>query len=107
MKSSFIDKHLLSLKDVSLAYPYGKELAVYSVNKKMFLIKEVNKKPARLSLRCDKRLAALLKNKYDEVMPGHKLNKDKWITVVASGQLSEDEIRDLITHSYLLIKEED
>lgn len=107
MQENSINKYLLGLKNVRLSHPYGKELDVYSINKKMFAMSETSKKPNRISLRCDKRLATLLKEKYDEVMPGHKLNKDKWITIVASGQLSVNEIKDLITHSYLLVKDED
>jgi len=48
-------------------------------------------------------LAETLRAKYDTVMPGYHLNKKHWNTIVLTGQLSRDEIKDLINHSYQLI----
>jgi predicted DNA-binding protein (MmcQ/YjbR family) len=36
-------------------------------------------------------------------MPGYHLNKKHWNTIVLTGQLSWDEIKDLIRHSYDLV----
>jgi predicted DNA-binding protein (MmcQ/YjbR family) len=36
-------------------------------------------------------------------MPGYHLNKKHWNTIVLSGQLSWDEVKDLILHSYQLV----
>jgi len=44
----------------------------------------------------------LLREKYETVLPGQKLNQKKWNTIILSGQLSDDEIFDLIRHSYNL-----
>lgn len=103
MNQRAAENYLLNLEGAELNYPHGKELAVYSVNDEPFAMMEVGKQPLRISLRCEKRLAKLLIERYDEVMPGHKLNKNKWITVVISGQLNEDEITGLIYHSYLMV----
>lgn len=105
MKCLDLNKYILNFPDSKLSYPYGQQLSVYSLNDEMFAIIEKDKKPLRISLRCDKHLANVLKERYEEVMPGYKLNKDKWITIVLSGQLNKDEIVDLINHSYLLVSE--
>lgn len=101
-----IKQYILSLNDVASSQPFGKDLIVYSINSEMFAILEVNKKPLRLSLRCDRQLAKVLKDRYEVIMPGHKLNQSKWITIVLSGQLNTDQIKDLINHSYYLVKTE-
>ncbi len=100
------EEYILKLEGAELSYPYGKELAVYSVNDRMFATIEAGKRPTRLSLRCDKKLAETLIERYEEVMPAYKLNKNKWIRVVLSGQLSTKEAEGLIDHSYQLVKAE-
>lgn len=100
MISQDIEQYLKNLRSVKISYPYGKELAFYGIENEIFAIVETNKKPLRLSLLCDQQLAKILKDRYDEVMSGYKLNKEKWITIVSSGQLDDDQIKDLINHSY-------
>lgn len=58
--------------------------------------------PLRLSVKGDPQLNKLLRDKYETVMPGHNLNKKHWNTIVLSGQLSWEEVQDLIRHSYIL-----
>jgi predicted DNA-binding protein (MmcQ/YjbR family) len=70
---------------------------------KMFAIIMEGKDPVQLSLKCDPNLAETLRAKYDTVMPGYHLNKKHWNTIVLTGQLSWDEIKDLIKHSYELV----
>jgi len=50
-------------------------------------------------------LAQLLREKYETVLPGYHLNKKHWNTVICSGQLTDQEVRDLIVHSYHLVKQ--
>ena len=41
--------------------------------------------------------------KYETVLAGYHLNKKHWNTIICSGQLGDDEMQDLIRHSYLLV----
>lgn len=100
-----IEQYIETLPGSKKTFSEDKKLTIYVYNEEMFAIVEVGKTPVRISLRCDKRLADLLKAEYDEVMAGHKLNKNKWITIVLSGQLSDQEIKDLIFLSYRLVNE--
>jgi len=58
------------------------------------------KMPVQLSLKCDPLLAQTLREKYETVLPGYHLNKKHWNTIVLTGQLSWEEIKDLIRLSY-------
>ena len=58
--------------------------------------------PLRVSLRCRPELAKHLAKKYESIMPGHELDPKKWITILDTGQLSEQEIFDLIDQSIAL-----
>ena len=98
-----VEKYILSMPNSWLDYPFGKEAAVYKTNDKMFAIIAEKSDPVRLSLKCDPNLAETLRAKYETVLPGYHLNKKHWNTVVLTGQLSWEEIQDLIKHSYDLV----
>jgi len=98
-----VEKYLLSLPEARLDYPFGEEVAVYKVNDKMFALVREKKEPVQLSLKCDPLLAVTLREKYETVLPGYHLNKKHWNTLVLTGQLSWDEVKDLINHSYNLV----
>jgi predicted DNA-binding protein (MmcQ/YjbR family) len=94
---------LLSMPDAVLDYPFGEGVAVYKVNDKMFALVQEGSEPVRISLKCDPKLAETLRERYETVMAGYHLNKKHWNTILLTGQLSWDEIKDLINHSYNLV----
>ncbi|HVO86456.1 MAG TPA: MmcQ/YjbR family DNA-binding protein [Candidatus Binatia bacterium] len=98
-----VEKYLLSMPGAKLDYPFGEETAVYKVDDKMFALVAEKSDPLRISLKCDPLLAKTLRERYESVMPGYHLNKKHWNTIVLSGQLDEQEIKDLIVHSYQLV----
>ena len=98
-----VEECLLSMPNTKLDYPFGENTAVYKVKDKMFAIIQQNKQPLQISLKCDPLLAVHLREKYESVMPGYHLNKKHWNTIVLTGQLGWDEIKDLIRHSYDLV----
>ncbi len=106
-----IEEYLLSLPDVWLDYPFGKDVAVYKIGadagsagkSKMFALVSETKQPLRLSLKCDPQLAIVLRDKYETVLPGYHLNKKHWNTIVLTGQLPWEEIQAFIRHSYDLV----
>jgi predicted DNA-binding protein (MmcQ/YjbR family) len=102
-----VETYILSMPNAWLDYPFGEDVAVYKVGagdtSKMFALIAEGKTPVRLSLKCDPELAKLLRAKYDEIMPGHHLNKKHWNTLTLTGQLGWPEVQDLIRHSYQLV----
>lgn len=98
-----VEEYVLSMPNAKLDYPFGEDVAVYKVGDKMFALIAEGKDPVRISLKCDPLLSETLRKKYDTVMPGYHLNKKHWNTVVLTGQLGWEEIKDLIRHSYDLV----
>lgn len=102
-----VEEFVLSMPNTKLDYPFGEDVAVYKVKvnkeEKMFALMPEGADPVRLSLKCDPRLAIFLRNKYESVMEGYHLNKKHWNTILLTGQLNEQEIKDLIVHSYNLV----
>jgi predicted DNA-binding protein (MmcQ/YjbR family) len=98
-----LEEYILGMPNARLDYPFGEEVAVYKVGDKMFALVREKKEPPQVSLKCDPQLAVLLREKYDTVMPGYHLNKKHWNTILLTGQLSWEEVKDLIRHSYNLV----
>lgn len=102
-----LEEYLLSFPDTWLDYPFGEGVAVYKVGQgdkgKMFALIQENSYPLKVSLKCDPQLAVTLRERYESVMPGYHLNKKHWNTLLLTGQLGDDEVKDLARHSYLLV----
>lgn len=114
MNHKELEDYLLSFPGAWLDYPFGEGTAVYKVGRKdvpdgppekLFAIIAEGSVPLRVSLKCDPGLATLLREKYESVQPGYHLNKKHWNTIICTGQLSEDEIKDLARLSYRLVTE--
>lgn len=110
MNHKELENYILSMPNSQLDYPFGKDVAVYKVGDpknagqdKMFALIAEGSDPIRLSLKCDPRLAKLLREKYETVMEGYHLNKKHWNTLLLTGQVPLDEVQDLIRHSYELV----
>jgi predicted DNA-binding protein (MmcQ/YjbR family) len=104
-----LEKFLLDFPNTWLDFPFGEGTSVYKVGDKdknegkLFAIIADDSKPLRVSLKCDPKLAETLREKYESVLPGYHLNKKHWNTIICSGQLPDDEIRDLARLSYNLV----
>ncbi|HVS79194.1 MAG TPA: MmcQ/YjbR family DNA-binding protein [Candidatus Saccharimonadales bacterium] len=98
-----VEKYLLGMPGAKLDYPFGEGVAVYKVQDKMFALVQEGDEPVRLSLKCDPLLSETLRARYETVMPGYHLNKKHWNTILLTGQLTWQEIQDLINHSYNLV----
>lgn len=103
------EDYILQLPKVWLDYPFGEGTAVYKYGDKpggkIVAIIAEGSEPLRISLKCEPKLALLLREKYETVQPGYHLNKKHWNTIICTGQLDVAEILDLTRHSYELVKE--
>lgn len=106
-----MEEYLLSFPNTWLDFPFGEGTSVYKVGSKaagegkLFAIIADDSSPLRVSLKCDPQLAENLREKYESVLPGYHLNKKHWNTIICSGQLSDDEVKDLARLSYSLVAE--
>jgi predicted DNA-binding protein (MmcQ/YjbR family) len=103
MDHKTVEEYILSFPNAKLDYPFGEGVAVYKVQDKMFALIAESKEPVRLSLKCDPLLAKTLREEYESVLPGYHLNKKHWNTMILTGQLSWEQVQDLIRLSYNLV----
>jgi predicted DNA-binding protein (MmcQ/YjbR family) len=84
-------------------YPFGDGVAVFKVAGRMFALVPLGQPPGSVSLKCDPHLAAGLRARYAAITPGYHLNKRHWNTVALDGSVPDEELSELIDHSYELV----
>lgn len=84
-------------------YPFGDGAVVVKAGGKMFALVPLGAEPGSVSLKCDPDRAAWLRRQYPAVTGGYHLSKRHWNTIELDGSVPEDELLDLIAHSYDLV----
>ncbi len=84
-------------------YPFGDEVAVFKVAGRIFALVSLGSAPGSISLKCDPGLAAVLRGRYAAITPGYHLNKRHWNTVTLDGSVPDEEVLELVDHSYDLV----
>jgi predicted DNA-binding protein (MmcQ/YjbR family) len=84
-------------------YPFGDEVVVFKVAGRIFALVSLGSPPGSVSLKCDPDLAVDLRAQYAAITPGYHLSKRHWNTVTLDGSVPDDELLELIDHSYDLV----
>ncbi|WP_028925019.1 MmcQ/YjbR family DNA-binding protein [Pseudonocardia acaciae] len=84
-------------------YPFGDGVAVFKVAGRMFALVSLGAAPGSVSLKCNPDMAEGLRARYPAVTPGYHLNKRHWNTVVLDGSVPDDELLEMLDHSYDLV----
>jgi len=84
-------------------YPFGDDAAVFKVAGKMFALVSLGPPSGSVSLKCDPDLAVALRGQYPAITAGYHLNKRHWNTVTLDGSVPDEELLELIDHSYELV----
>jgi predicted DNA-binding protein (MmcQ/YjbR family) len=108
------ENYLLSKPESSLYYPFGDDVKVFRVKKKMFATlslgkgseKELGSKMAGhfcINLKCDPDEAVMLRDIFPSVIPGYHMNKAQWNTVILDGSIPQGEIERMVDNSFKLV----
>ena len=84
-------------------YPFGPDVAVFKLVKKMFATLGYEADVARINLKCDPEEAMALRDIFDAVVPGYHMNKAHWNTVILDGSIPRGEIERMMDRSYALV----
>lgn len=85
--------------------PFGNDTLVFKVAGKLFALAGMDAIPPTVNLKCDPQRALELRDRYLAVRPGYHMNKRHWNTVELESDLTDEELRELIDHSYALVVE--
>ena len=104
-----------SFPAVTRGRPFGEGTEVFKVVGKVFALVNLGDRPACLTLKCAPPHARSLVASYDSIIPGYHVNKQHWISIVASGpahpaaarvrapDVDETLVEDLIGNSYDIV----
>lgn len=84
-------------------YPFGEAVAVFKVAGRMFALVTLDASPAKATVKCDPDLAIALRERYAAITPGYHSSKRHWNTIVLDGSVSDEEVSELVDHSYQLV----
>ena len=84
-------------------FPFGPETSVFKVRGKMFALAQLERKPLKVSVKCEPELGEQLRGTYEEIEPGYHLNKRHWLTVTCGGEARDELVRELLAGSYDLV----
>jgi predicted DNA-binding protein (MmcQ/YjbR family) len=93
----------LGLPAAEETYPFGEEVAVIKVGRKMFALVPLSEESGSVNLKCDPGRALELREAYAGIRPGYHQNKRHWNTVDLDGSVEDDVVRGLIEDSYDLV----
>ncbi len=103
MTDDEIHTYFLSKPEAWLDYPFGPDVRVYKVGKKMFATLGWEDGIARTNLKCEPQHAEALRDMFTGVLPGYHMNKRHWNTVMLDGSVPTSEIEAMVDHSYALV----
>ncbi len=104
MKRSALKTYLNGFSGAQEEYPFGPQAVVFKVGKKMFaLLTTTESDVVRLNLKCDPEWALTLRASYEAIVPGYHMNKTHWNSVLFDGSLSEEQVKEMVEHSYELV----
>jgi predicted DNA-binding protein (MmcQ/YjbR family) len=84
-------------------YPFGDGVAVFKVGGRMFALVSLDGKLGSVNLKCHPDVAVDLRARHPAVRPGYHQNKRHWNTVELDGSIPDDELEEMIEHSYDLV----
>lgn len=84
-------------------FPFGEEALVFKVMGKMYALTNIKSEVLSVNLKCDPDWSNILRGHYEAVRPGYHMNKKHWNTVVIDGSIPDDEIWEMVDHSYNLV----
>ncbi len=102
MNIELLREYSISKPAVTEGLPFGEDTLVFKVGGKIFLLVSLTE-ATRFNVKCDPELAIELRERYSEVQPGYHMNKVHWNTVYMDGSLTENQLKDMIDHSYELV----
>ena len=103
MKIKKIIDYCLSLPEVKEDYPFGPDVQVFKIKGKLFAILTKRQGIHRINLKCHPEEALILREIFEDVIPGYHMNKMHWNTVLLNDSIPDEEIKRMIDRSYCLV----
>jgi predicted DNA-binding protein (MmcQ/YjbR family) len=98
-----LKSYILTKTESTLDFPFGADVYVFKVKKKMFALIGHREGKMMLNLKCDPDESWMLRDIFPSITPGYHMNKRLWISVYFDGTVPQGEVERLIDNSYQLV----
>ena len=78
-------------------------MQVFKIKNKLFAILTKRQDIYRINLKCHPEEALILREIFEDVIPGYHMNKMHWNTVLLNDSIPDEEIKRMIDRSYCLV----
>ncbi|MDR0845146.1 MAG: MmcQ/YjbR family DNA-binding protein [Tannerella sp.] len=92
--------YCLSLKNTTESFPFDEVSLVFKVENRMYLLITLDEPDPHVAVKCDADQAEILRDRYAAVAPAYHFNKKYWNDIYLNRDMSGDEIKQWIRHSY-------
>ena len=96
-------EYCLSKKATTEDFPFDEVTMCFKVAGKIFAITPLDEEDFRVNLKYMPDEIEELRASFPEVIPGWHMNKKHWNTVIFEGDMSDEELKNLIDISYDLV----
>lgn len=104
MAYEWIDSYCLKKLGVEKDYKEEWKATRYSVGGKMFVMMcEDNTKRAICTVKLEPDYGEMLRQVYNDIVPGYYMNKQHWNSLYLEGYVPDDIVKDMLDRSYRLI----
>lgn len=105
MKYEWMDAFLLEKQGVKKDYKEEWNWDRYMIEDKMFVALCYNddRKPELITLKLEPVEGEVLRQNYDDIIPGYYMNKTHWNSIKYNGEISDEMLKDLLEKSYDLV----
>ncbi len=105
MRYNWIDEYLMSKNGVTKDYKLEWNWIRYHIGGKMFAAICLNGKnePHYITLKAEPFESELLRQEYEDIIPGYYMNKTHWISVNPDGAVPDKLLKDLLGKAYTLV----
>lgn len=95
--------YCLEKKHVTESLPFDESTLVFKVVDKMFALTGLERFPHAVNVKCNPEIAIELRESYESVTGAYHMNKKHWNTIVLEGDVTTEELKKWIDHSYDLV----
>ena len=95
-------EYCLSFKGAEEKLPFDETTLVFYVKGKMFCLTDIEEFDF-INVKCDPEEAVMLREQYEEVIPGYHMNKKHWNSIKTNGNVSDKLIKEWVSNSYNLV----
>ena len=103
MNGDLTRAYLLARPEAWEDFPFGPNVYVYKIGRKMFATLSHKNGVAQMNLKCDPDEAQALRDIFAAVQPGYHMNKAHWNTVTLDGSIPTGELERMMDRSYALV----